>query len=77
VSIVNPAQIRDFARTKTLTQRDEETSMLVKHKKKLIKIGAKMMSHGRYVAFQMAEVAAPANKKRITAPRSRNILGVS
>ena len=25
----------------------------------LIKIGAKMVSHGRYVAFQMAEVAIP------------------
>jgi hypothetical protein len=26
---------------------------------KLIKIGAKLVSHGRYVAFQMAEVAIP------------------
>jgi len=26
-------------------------------KKKLIKIGAKVVSHGRYIAFQMAEVA--------------------
>jgi hypothetical protein len=26
-------------------------------KEKLIKIGAKLVSHGRYVAFQMAEVA--------------------
>jgi hypothetical protein len=25
----------------------------------LIKIGAKVVSHGRYVAFQMAEVARP------------------
>jgi hypothetical protein len=25
----------------------------------LIKIGAKVISHGRYVAFQMAEVAIP------------------
>ena len=25
----------------------------------LIKIGAKVVSHGRYVTFQMAEVAAP------------------
>jgi hypothetical protein len=30
-------------------------------KEKLIKIGAKVVvSHGRYVAFQMAEVAIPA-----------------
>jgi hypothetical protein len=28
-------------------------------KEKLIKIGAKVISHGRYVAFQMAEVAIP------------------
>ena len=26
-------------------------------KERLIKIGAKVVSHGRYVAFQMAEVA--------------------
>ena len=26
---------------------------------KLIKIGAKIVSHGRYVTFQMAEVAVP------------------
>ena len=29
------------------------------HAKKLIKIGAKVVSHGRYVDFQMAEVAIP------------------
>ena len=28
-------------------------------KEKLIKIGAKVVSHGRYVVFQMAEVAFP------------------
>jgi aminoglycoside N3'-acetyltransferase len=28
-------------------------------KEKLIKIGAKVMSHSRHVAFQMAEVAIP------------------
>jgi len=28
-------------------------------KEKLIKIGAKVISHSRYVAFQMAEVAIP------------------
>ena len=28
-------------------------------KEKLIKIDAKVISHGRYVAFQMAEVAIP------------------
>ncbi len=30
-------------------------------KEKLIKIGAKVVSHGRYVAFQMSEVAIPRN----------------
>jgi hypothetical protein len=30
-------------------------------KKKLIKIGAKVVSHGRFVAFQRAEVAIPRN----------------
>jgi Transposase DDE domain group 1 len=30
-------------------------------KKKLIKIGAKVVSHGRYVAFQMAEVVISRN----------------
>jgi hypothetical protein len=28
-------------------------------REKLIKIGAKVVSHGRYVTFQMAEVAMP------------------
>jgi hypothetical protein len=28
-------------------------------REKLIKIGAKLLRHGRYVAFQMAEVAIP------------------
>ena len=28
-------------------------------REKLIKIGAKVVSHGRYVVFQMAEVAIP------------------
>jgi hypothetical protein len=30
-------------------------------KEKLIKIGAKIVSHGRYVVFQMAEVAISKN----------------
>jgi hypothetical protein len=32
---------------------------LTRLREKLIKIGAKVVSHGRYVAFQMAEVAVP------------------
>jgi Transposase DDE domain group 1 len=34
---------------------------LTSPKEKLIKIGAKIVSHGRYVAFQMAEVAISKN----------------
>jgi hypothetical protein len=30
-------------------------------REKLIKIGAKVVGHARYVAFQMAEVAIPRN----------------
>jgi len=30
-------------------------------REKLIKIGAKVVGHARYVAFQMAEVAVPKN----------------
>jgi hypothetical protein len=35
--------------------------LLTTLKEKLIKIGAKVVRHGRYVAFQMAEVAIPRN----------------
>jgi hypothetical protein len=35
------------------------TRSLTSLKEKLIKIGAKVVTHGRYVAFQMAEVAVP------------------
>ena len=42
----------------TRTSPCEEWS-LTSLKEKLIKIGAKIVSHGRYVAFQMAEVATP------------------
>ena len=30
-------------------------------REKLVKIGAKVVRHGRYVAFQLAEVAVPRN----------------
>ena len=44
-TLATPAPIRDWSLTSL--------------KEKLIKIGAKVTSHGRYVAFQMAEVAIP------------------
>ena len=37
----------------------EEPWSLTSLREKLIKIGAKVVSHGRYVTFQMAEVAVP------------------
>jgi hypothetical protein len=36
-----------------------EPRSLTSLREKLIKIGAKVVSHGRYVTFQMAEVAVP------------------
>jgi len=36
-----------------------ETWSLVSLREKLVKIGAKVVSHGRYVTFQLAEVAVP------------------
>jgi hypothetical protein len=61
-SLVTPVAIADW----TLTSLRE----------KLIKIGAKVVRHGRYVTFQMAEVAIPRDVfaellKRIAALRSR------
>src|SRR5271154_2527096 len=44
-TLATPEPIKDWALTSL--------------KEKLIKIGAKVVSHGRYVAFQMAEVAIP------------------
>jgi hypothetical protein len=37
----------------------EPWSSLTSLREKLIKIGAKVVSHGRYVTFQMAEIAVP------------------
>jgi hypothetical protein len=44
-TLVTPEPIRDWSLTSL--------------KEKLIKISAKVVSHGRYIAFQMAEVAIP------------------
>jgi hypothetical protein len=44
-TLATPAPIRDLSLTSL--------------REKLIKIGAKVISHGRCVAFQMAEVAVP------------------
>jgi hypothetical protein len=46
--------MRTLAMPKTV-----ETWSLTSLREKLIKIGAKVVSHGRYVTFQLAEVAVP------------------
>jgi hypothetical protein len=48
----------NFMRTLAMPKTAQPWS-LTSLKEKLIKIGAKVVSHGRYVAFQMAEVAVP------------------
>ena len=50
----------NFLRTLATPEPIKDWSMTTL-KEKLIKIGAKVVSHGRYVAFQMAEVAIPRN----------------
>lgn len=48
----------NFMRTLTMPEAAEPWS-LTSLREKLIEIGAKVVSHGRYVTFQMAEVAVP------------------
>ena len=48
----------NFMRTLAMPKRVERWSM-TSLREKLIKIGAKVVSHGRYVIFQLAEVAVP------------------
>ncbi len=50
--------LANFLRTLALPQEVEHWS-LTTLREKLIKIGAKVVRHGRYVTFQLAEVAAP------------------
>ena len=48
----------NFLRTLALPQEVEHWS-LTTLRDKLIKIGAKVVRHGRYITFQLAEVAIP------------------
>ena len=48
----------NFMRTLALPKEVEHWS-LTTLREKLVKIGAKVVSHGRYVTFQLAEVAVP------------------
>ena len=50
--------LANFLRTLATPEPIKDWS-LTSLKKKLIKIGAKVVNHDRYVAFQMAEVAVP------------------
>jgi hypothetical protein len=52
-----PYNLCNFLRTLATPEPIKDWS-LTSLKEKLIKIGAKVVSHGRYVVFQMAEVAA-------------------
>ena len=51
-------KLGNFLRTLALPQEVEHWS-LTTLREKLIKIGAKVVHHGRYITFQMAEVAIP------------------
>jgi hypothetical protein len=53
-----PPHLGNFLRTLATPEPIKDWS-LTSLKEKLIKIGAKVVSHGRYIAFQMAEVAIP------------------
>jgi len=50
--------LANFMRTLALPEAVKQWS-LTSLREKLVKIGAKVVSHGRYVIFQMAEVAVP------------------
>ncbi len=50
--------LANFTRTWALPKEVEHWS-LTTLREKLVKIGAKVVSHGRYVTFQLAEVAVP------------------
>jgi len=50
--------LANFMRTLALPK-DVEHWSLTTIREKRVKIGAKIVAHGRYVTFQMAEVAVP------------------
>lgn len=49
----------NFLRSLALPQEVEQWSLTTWREEKLVKIGALTVRHGRYVIFQLAEVAAP------------------
>ncbi len=58
IDTVTVESARDPKRTLALPDEVEHWS-LTTLREKLVKIGAKVVSHGRYVKFQLAEVAVP------------------
>ena len=52
--------LANFLRTLALPEEVEHWS-LTTLREKLVKIGARIVRHGRYVVFQLAEVAVPHN----------------
>ena len=54
--------LANFMRTLALPKEVEHWS-LTTLPEKLVKIGAKVVRHGRYVTFQLAEVAVPSSRK--------------
>ena len=58
LSDTQPIHIGSILRTLAMPEPIRDWSMTTR-KEKLIKIGAKVVTHGRYVVFQMAEVAIP------------------
>ncbi len=52
--------LANFMRTLALPK-EVEHWLLTTLREKLVKIGAKVVRHGRYVTFQLAEVAVPRN----------------
>ena len=55
---VRAYNLANFMRTLAMPKTADPWS-LTSLREKLIKIGAKVVSHGRYVTFQLAEVAVP------------------
>jgi hypothetical protein len=54
--------LANFMRTLVLPKEVEHWS-LTTLREKLVKIGAKVVRHGRYVTFQLAEVSVPASPR--------------
>jgi hypothetical protein len=61
LEFIGPGDVLACVKLDRLGRSTRDVLNLVHELEKLIKIGAKVVTHGRYVAFQMAEVAIPRN----------------